>query len=656
MVSIFASITINAQVPINDSPCINTATPPFDLTGGGSHNGTTCGALGPKDPGPIGGYADFENVACSAQKHDASVWYMYNPNDEEEGFNIILEDAGASGPMSLEYYSGPIDGGCTGNLTILGSSCNSNTADIKVGNCFSDDEIIYVKITTDDAENECGAFVLSLLPSTCNSPISPSFFNSPCEADNFNYLPLYISPFQDGDFICIQGCLDFACPSLEAFGGCNEFEQAPTVWFKIVTDSLSAQLFSAVEAFGNWNPVWSVYSGESCDSITIVDFGGTPPCSSGDATPQLQQSSVFNEVSTYWVAVSYDPNSLPSSGLDDGSFELCAAVTINAIICLGEEIGDCTDPSLVMEITEREIEKEPLEGPFYQGEEVTVHIAFDYDAYESGADWLMGIVPTFGSGWDLSDFDFGINAPIGNDSTAQWYVQGSETAPTINEPNPILCTFVNTAGELTLCNKLCKPCDDCPGPTMAIGDALPSGYFWVTEGNNPGCDNDGSLGEGWGIGSSQAHVEWDFKVKVKEFENSDSCALFTDLSISFQTFSHGTAGCWDDPVGECILDRAMYGPAWEVNCDAIPAVSVDNHSTKENVRIYPVPAINRLTVVSDYNMFDISIYSVSGILLFQSKINNQDVFDINMMEFQSGLYLIKIETEGVRLIEKIIVK
>lgn len=655
LVFMFSSLTINAQVPINDSPCINTSNSPYDLTGGGSHKGTTCGALGPEDPGPIGGFADFENTACSAQTENASVWYIYNPSDEEEGFSIILEDEGTNGPMSLEYYSGLVNAGCTGDLTILGSSCNSNTADIKIGNCFSADEVLFVKVTTDDAENECGEFILTIVPGSCNIINSPRFADNPCD----NFLPIEIftgNPFSDENYACIKGCLDFACPSQEAIGGCTEFEQVPTVWFKIVTDSLSAQLFTTVEAFGNWNPVWSVYSGESCDSLSIVNFGGVPPCSNGDNTPELHQVSIFNEVSTYWIAVSFNPNSLPSYGLDDGSFELCAAVAIYAIICLGEEISDCTDPSLVMEITEIEIESEPLEGPFYQGEEVTIHIEFDYDASESGTDWLMGIIPAFGSGWDMSDFDFEINAPIGNDSTAQWYIQGSETAPIINEPNPILCTFVNADGELTLCNQLCKPCEDCPESGMDIGDALPSGYFWVTEGNNPGCDNDGSPGEGWGIGSSQAHVEWDFKLKVKEFENLDSCTLFTDLSISFQTFSHGMVGCWDDPVGECILDRAMYGPAWEVSCDSIPIVSVDNHIIKENVRIYPIPTSDRLNISSDYKIQNVELYSISGSRIYQSQINSQRSIKLDVSIYQSGLYFIHIETDRGRLIEKVVIK
>ena len=589
-VFLLLSITTTAQVPTNDSPCINTATPPYDLTGGGSHNGTTCGALGPDDPGPIFGIADFENVDCSGQTEDASVWYIYNPTEDEEGLNIILEDAGANGPMSLEYYSGPIDGGCDGNLTLLGSSCNSNTADIKIGNCFDLGDVLYVKITTDDANTDCGEFIISIIPATCGE-MSDDCIDT---ANSDPIMPITNPEFMI-DYYCIQGCLDYACPEEDAMGGCGEFTQAPTVWFKIETDSLAAQMFTTIEAFGNWDPVWSLYSGNTCDSLSMINFGGTPPCSNGDNTPDLHQCSIFEEVNTYWIAVTYDPSWLPSTGLDDGSFELCVATYNNQIFCLGEDDDEenfCSDESLIIEVTEREVENEPLEGPFYQGEEVTISISFFYDASDSGADWLIGIVPVFGNGWDLSNFIFSDNPPVGNGQTAQWYQEGSETAPIIKEPNPILCTFVNEDGELTLCNQLCKPCADCPESGMAVGDSLPSGYFWVSEGGNPGCDNDGSPGEGWGIGSTQAQIEWDFTLKVKEFEDPDSCVFFTDLSISFQTFSHGTVGCWDDPVGECILDRAMYSPDWKMDCILPPNVNGNNqeicHDGEINIEVSTV--------------------------------------------------------------------
>ena len=561
------NIKLNAP-PINDDPCDASINPPFDLTGGGSHNGTTCCARGPNDSNPDGSAADFQNADCSNATEDAAVWYQYTPSEDDDGYNIILEPGDVEGPTSLEVYTGAPGAGCTGALTVIASSCNSNSANIKIGNCFEPGDILYVKVTTDDPDENCGTFILTIIPASCG-PMADDCIDL---ADQTPIEPV-TNPMFFLDYFCVNGCLDYACPEDDANGGCGEFTIMPTVWFQVTADDIAAQMFTYVIPNGNWDPIWSVYSGPDCDNLTIVNFGGSPPCSNGDDTPGLHQTSVFDDEDNYWISVSIDPASLPSTGLDDGSFELCVATTINAIICLGElEGGACDDPSLVMEITDREIEDQPLEGPFCQGEEVTINISFFYDASDSGADWLIGFVPVFGTGWDMEGFDYAGNAPTGNGSTAEWYEEGGDCAPILQEPNPILCTYTDANGNLQLCNLLCSPCSECPQAFMHPGDVLPSGYFWVSNGGNEGCENDCSPGEGWGIGSITSQIDWTFTLTVKEFDSFEDCLANRDLSISFQSFSDGTAGCWEDPVGECLLDRAMFSPAWEIECETPPAI------------------------------------------------------------------------------------
>ena len=553
----FSNSIICPNPPTNDSPCINDSNPPIDLTGGGSYEGTTCCAT-----------LDFENAECSAATEDASVWFMYSPDEVDDGFDIILEPGDAEGPMSLEVYKGLSDGGCTGAITVIGSKCNSNSAVIRMGNCFATDEVVFIKVTTDELEENCGTFVLTVVPAVCGEMADDCI-------DLADQTP--IEPITDQGFgityNCVEGCLDYACPEESTNGGCLEFTQMPTVWFQVIVDDIAAQMFTTVEPNGDWDAVWSVYSGPDCDNLTVVNFGGSPPCSNGDNTPDLHQTSVLDTEENYWISVTIDPASLPSTGLDDGSFELCVATTLNAIICLGDlEGGACDDESTVIEVTDRELEGQPLDGPFVQGEEVTINISFFYDASESGAEWFMGFVPIFGPGWDLTNFDYEGNAPTGNGQTAQWYEDDGDCAPILQEPNPILCTFTDEDGNLQICNQLCSPCSECPQQGMAKGDPLPSGYFWVTTGGNPGCSNDCSPGEGWGIGSTMAQIDWTFTLPVKVFDNEEDCIIKSDLSISFQTFSHGTAGCWEDPVGECLLDRTMFGPAWEIECETPSAV------------------------------------------------------------------------------------
>ena len=100
-----------------------------------------------------------------------------------------------------------------------------------------------------------------------------------------------------------------------------------------------------------------------------------------------------------------------------------------------------------------------------------------------------------------------------------------------------------------------------------------SGYFWITDGSNSGCVS-GSCrpGEQWGIGGVTSQVTWDFTLTVKEFDSEEECLQNNDLQITFQNFSDGGAGCWEDPLGECLIDRKQLGPNWVVECAQPPGV------------------------------------------------------------------------------------
>lgn len=549
--------------PINDDPCILSDNPPFDLTNTGTHSGTTCCAT-----------PDLDNINCN-QSTASSVWYIYTPNPIDAGYTIQLMPSGdgAEGQITVEVYSGPVDQGCNGGFEdALATSCIDTVVNLKIGNCFEADEVIFIKVSTNEADENCGEFTIEVSAATCENA-----FDNCIDLQGQPTLEPITNLFFSIDYFCVTGCLDFACPETDSLGGCSEFMEMPTVWFQVKTDDIAAQLFTTVEPTGNWEPIWSVFSGPDCDNLSLVNVGGTPGCSNGDNTPDLHQTSVFDDEENYWIMVTVDPNSFPATGLDDGSFELCASTTLNAIICLGElEGGACDDESLVIEITERDNEDMSLDGPFCPGEEVEVNISFFYDASESGADWFIGFVPTFGPGWDMENFDYNANPPVGNGQTGEWYEEGGACAPIIQEPNPILCTFTDENGNLQLCNQLCSPCSECPQKEMMEGDPLPSGYFWVSNGGNAGCDNDCSPGEGWGIGSTMAQIDWNFKLRVKKFEDLEDCFDNDKLFISFQTFSDGVAGCWEDPVGECLLDRAMYGPIWTIGCSETPPAVIAN--------------------------------------------------------------------------------
>ena len=548
-----------SQIPENNDPCPTDSNPPIDLTASGSHMGTTCEAT-----------FDFANLDCGSTAENASVWYTYTPNSLDDGYDIVLSSVGGSddaeGPIVVEIYKGSVLQGCTGFSDVVGSSCSSVNVTISIPNTFVSGEIMYVKVSTDDAEVNCGQFNISIAHGDCGDfadvcdDITAAQTISPTTSDEFELI-----------YSCLSGCITYASPDLSATGGCEEFFDYPTVWYKINTDANSQQMYTTVEALGTWDAVWSIYGGDDCSALEIMSSVGFT-CSNDDVTPELFQIAVIPAYTTYWVAVSIDPNSIPETGIDNGAFEICVATTVNAIICLGDLEGDCAEPSLVIEVTERELEGQSLDGPFCPGEEVTIHLSFFFDASETSSDWLSGIVPKFGPGWNLENFDYDAMAPLGNGVTAEWLEDDGPCAPAISENVSHLCTYIDENGNLALCNSLCESCSECPSLGMSIDDPLPSGYFWVSNGGSSGCDNDCSPQEGWGIGSTTVLVEWEFTLSVKDYVDYESCFANNDLQISFQSFSQGVVGCWEDPIGECLIDKSQFGPLWKVDCIIPPSV------------------------------------------------------------------------------------
>jgi gliding motility-associated-like protein len=565
-------ITLNVP-PENDDPCPTFANPPYDLTGGGSHNGTTCCAIGfNDDPG-----ADYQNLDCpDASTDDNAVWYIFTPDPSSaDGFEIEV-DGSISGFTTVEVYHGPADGGCTGNLTLLASACTTLPIDpIRKGYCFPEGESVYIKVGSSD--DDCGDFTIAV------NEVEDCKVADECAdiTGEQTLMPVTDPNFEDIEYVCLPGCLDLACPEdpLPAGGNGCDFTQLPTVWYAVTVDDIAAQLFTTVTTNGSWTPIWSVYYGDDCDNLTNAASGSTPPCSLDDDSPDLHQTGVEDLYDTYYVAVTADPNGEP---IDDPNFEICGATIINVLVCLGDIDDNCEpDPSTEIMITDREnADLEPdvdpevgYMGPFCPGEEVEVHIEFFYDATESGADWMIGFVPDFGPGWDMEDYDFDGNAPGGSGGTGEWHEAFSDCEATMEEPVPHLCTYTDDQGVLRLCNSLCEACPDCDELGMAAGDVLPSGYFWISDGSNSGCVN-GSCrpGQQWGIGSTTSQINWDFTLTVREFEDEDECLENNELQITFQTFSDGGAGCWEDPVGECLIDRKQLGPNWKVECAQPPNV------------------------------------------------------------------------------------
>ena len=80
-----------------------------------------------------------------------------------------------------------------------------------------------------------------------------------------------------------------------------------------------------------------------------------------------------------------------------------------------------------------------------------------------------------------------------------------------------------------------------------------------------------------------------------------------------------------------------------------------NEITRDVVQIYPNPASDIVNISSDFNMVSVSIYSFTGQLIENLKLNVNS-YQINTSSFTAGVYSIKIETEDNIIIKRQVIK
>jgi len=79
-----------------------------------------------------------------------------------------------------------------------------------------------------------------------------------------------------------------------------------------------------------------------------------------------------------------------------------------------------------------------------------------------------------------------------------------------------------------------------------------------------------------------------------------------------------------------------------------------NSISKDNIQIYPNPTSNLLNVKSDYKITSLKLYTTTGNNMFQSLNIDVNTFEIDLSTYPSGLYLLHVETENGRWIEKVV--
>jgi hypothetical protein len=369
----------------------------------------------------------------------------------------------------------------------------------------------------------------------------------------------------------INGCLDGANPSTE-ISECGT-ELLPTVWLCIEADTNATRLISSIDIKGSWTPFWSIWYG-SCDDltqVTAIDTGGVEvTCGMGTSTYNIElpvDPIADTLVTKFYVAVS------ARGMVDNPEFLLSAYTLADCELCNGD-IGNCT-PTATIEVIERENDFLPLDpdedglaGPFCPGEKVTILVDYFYDSSNSD-DWLIGLVPSFGSGWDLAASDI---PSQGLGGSWEWIDQDStDCAPVLTADLPALCTYTDNSGRLQLLNLLCESSFECTSNSpLAAGSPLPSGWFWLTD--SPDCSNDCAPQNNFGWPGAQHQITFELDLVVRQLDSENECLRENDLSFSFQAFTDSYIGCRENLIDACKLENKQIGPEWQIDCNEGPSV------------------------------------------------------------------------------------
>ena len=94
---------------------------------------------------------------------------------------------------------------------------------------------------------------------------------------------------------------------------------------------------------------------------------------------------------------------------------------------------------------------------------------------------------------------------------------------------------------------------------------------------------------------------------------------------------------------------------WIISSESIyyysTPTTVVNQLANENILLYPNPTSGRLKIAGINNSADIDVYSINGHML---KSLQQVNYNIDMSEFTSGVYILRIRSNNKTIVRKVI--
>lgn len=400
------------------------------------------------------------------------------------------------------------------------------------------------------------------------------------------YDTISIALNDDFEYTCINEKFDLSASLYDLNYLDMNVTKVPVMWYEIQTDNFRNTLFSTIESKSRkWQPIWAIFY---CEKNKLINASENTCAlqSNLDNNPDFYTIISQSTHKTYYLGITYDPLYPPES--DDLNFEICMS-SADSLKYVGGHLDPlCTDLSKIeFKIIEREhpeletaLGDGDFKGPFLEGEKIKIMVNMDYNTYEKGGDWLIGMIPDFMNGFDIDSFDFSKFNPIltniiNFNNIAEYHFQDSECAPLISKDSKYFCTFIDSVGKIHLYNKFVEK-GDCNKTFMDALDSLPGGYFWLLNGYSPSCKPESCKPhERWGSGSNQIGFSWKFEIKIDSIKLNRS-NLNNYIQFSIQTLNDGIGGCWDDPKTSNYFDLKHFSPRWKVIKRLNTSITIDN--------------------------------------------------------------------------------
>ncbi|MBL7922924.1 MAG: gliding motility-associated C-terminal domain-containing protein [Bacteroidia bacterium] len=463
-------------------------------------NGTvnTCSGFFYDSGGSGGDYFNNENYTLSicASTPGTCVRLNFTSFDLEPTFDEMMIYNGPS-------TAAPLIGTFTGNVSpglITGSSGCLTIV-------FTSDAI--VRYTGWSAEISCVNCSNGSCLSNCNGGAAPA--NDACTgAQNLGSIPAP-APCPGGIGGLSTTNTSNLCATAEfpysSLLGCqpsgNMATPAADVWyrFNITGPSLNVNISGGLA-----NPNVGLYEGSSCASL--IPRG----CAIGN-NGNLNATFSGLAAGTYYLQVS------GGSVTDQCDFTLTLQNNYDCAGCVIQSNFTAVPP--------------PVNGFYPAGQTVTFcYTITDYN--QTSANWLHGIVPDFGPGWDMSTFVAGSTTNCSGQGTWNWYNSNVTSSATGNVSGP--------------------------------------GFYYESPLGNPSGLSDGNPGNNFGDNNGTNTCDWTFCWTIQTLPAS-ACIQGASLNISVDTYGDGESGSWGSVA--CTQDPVTSFYA-ALSCCEAPVINVTN--------------------------------------------------------------------------------